>query len=102
MKESIQKRAVKHAQYFITHDTTIRETAKAMNSSKGTVHTDLIKRLPDIHPALYEKVREKLEQNKATRHMRGGMRTKELWAKKKKAEAAAEPEAQPAIVKHKG
>lgn len=99
MRDYIHNRAIKHAQYFITNDTTIRETAKAMHSSKGTVHTDLIKRLPEIHPALYEKVREKLEKNKATRHMRGGLRTKEMWEQKKREviedEQAAEEETTP-------
>lgn len=96
MRSDIVNRAIKHAQHYINHDTTVRETAKEFGVSKSTVHMDLIKRLPQIHTALHAKVMEKLSKNKAERHMRGGLATKELWESGKIAEQKKEAEnAQP-------
>lgn len=46
-----------------------------------TVHKDVHERLKKINPALYREAQSILEQNKAERHIRGGMATKEKYLK---------------------
>ena len=41
-----------------------------------TVHKDVSERLKKINPGVAKEVREILEENKAERHIRGGMATK--------------------------
>lgn len=41
-----------------------------------TVHKDVSERLKKINPILAKEVREILDENKAERHIRGGMATK--------------------------
>lgn len=41
-----------------------------------SVHKDVSERLKKINPALAKEVREILDENKAERHIRGGMATK--------------------------
>mgnify|MGYP002285739220 CR=1 FL=1 len=41
-----------------------------------TVHKDVSERLKKINPGLAKEVREILEENKAERHIRGGLATK--------------------------
>ena len=43
-----------------------------------TVHKDVTERLEKINPMLAKEVREILDENKAERHIRGGMATKVL------------------------
>ena len=40
-----------------------------------TVHKDVSERLKKINPGLAKEVREVLDENKAERHIRGGMAT---------------------------
>ena len=75
MKDYIEKRAVELAQYIVENNATVRKTAKIFNISKSTVHERLYK----INPALYKEAQAVLEQNKAERHIRGGMATKEKY-----------------------
>ena len=42
----------------------------------STVHKDVSERLKKINPSLAKQVRVILDENKAERHMRGGMATK--------------------------
>ena len=76
MKEYIEERAVAIANYIIDHNATVRQTAKKFGISKSTVHKDLTTRLSAYSPSLYRQVRAVLDQNKAERHLRGGMATK--------------------------
>ena len=73
---SIEERAVKLARYIIDSKDTVRGTAKKFGISKSTVHKDLSQRLENINHSLYLEVREVLDENKAERHIRGGMATK--------------------------
>ncbi len=84
MKDYIEKRAVELAQYIIENNATVRKTAKIFNISKSTVHKDVHERLSKINPALYKEAQAVLEQNKAERHIRGGMATKEKYLQGKK------------------
>ena len=79
MEDSIRKRAKMLALYMVQHQSTVRSAAKAFGVSKSTVHKDLTQRLSD--PILSEKVRVLLAKNKAERHLRGGLATKEKYKK---------------------
>ena len=46
-----------------------------------TVHKDITERLEKINPQLAKDVREILNENKAERHIRGGMATKLKYMK---------------------
>ena len=81
---SIEERAVKLAQYIIETKDTVRGAAKKFGVSKSTVHKDLTERLIEIHPNLASEVRIVLDENKAERHIRGGMATKMKYLKMKK------------------
>ena len=73
---SIEERACKLAHYIIDSKDTVRGAAKRYGVSKSTVHKDVSERLLKINPELASEVREILNENKAERHIRGGMATK--------------------------
>lgn len=75
-KMYIEERAVELAEYIISSKDTVRGTAKRFGISKSTVHKDVSQRLLKINPALANEVRKILDENKAERHIRGGMATK--------------------------
>ena len=75
-KSSIEERAVELAHYIIESKDTVRGAAKKYGISKSTVHKDVSGRLKKINLGLAKEVREILEENKAERHIRGGMATK--------------------------
>ena len=78
---SIEERAVKLARYIIDSKDTVRGTAKKFGISKSTVHKDVTERMKKINPILAKNVREILDENKAERHIRGGMATKLKYEK---------------------
>ncbi len=78
---SIEDRAIHLAQYIIDSKDTVRGTAKKFGISKSTVHKDITERLEKINPQLAKDVREILNENKAERHIRGGMATKLKYMK---------------------
>ena len=73
---SIDERAIDVAHYIIDSKDTVRGAAKKFGISKSTVHKDVSERLKKINPMLAKEVREILDENKAERHIRGGMATK--------------------------
>lgn len=73
---SIEERAVEIAHYIIDSKDTVRGAAKRYGISKSTVHKDVSERLLKINPILAMAVRKILDENKAERHIRGGMATK--------------------------
>ena len=79
MKEYIEERTLELAEYIIEHRATVRAAAKKFNVSKSTVHKDITERLLYIDGTLQKKVQKILEENKAERHIRGGMATKEKY-----------------------
>ena len=79
---SIEERACELAHYIIDSKDTVRGAAKKYGVSKSTVHKDVSERLLKINPALASEVREILDENKAERHIRGGMATKLKYSKK--------------------
>lgn len=77
----IEERAIEAATYIIEHNATVRQTARHMGISKSTVHKDVTERLMRIDSVLAHKARKVLDVNKAERHIRGGMATKEKYLK---------------------
>ncbi len=80
---SIEERAVSLAQYIINTGDTVRGAAKKFGVSKSTVHKDVSERLIHINFALAQEVRKVLDENKAERHIRGGMATRLKYSKEK-------------------
>ena len=79
MKGNIEERACALAQYIIENRTTVRNAAKKFGISKSTVHKDISERLPQFNRTLYLQVKEVLEDNKAQRHIRGGIATRKKY-----------------------
>ena len=79
MKGNIEERACALADYIIENRATVRAAAKKFDISKSTVHKDLSERLPLYNRALWLQVKEVLEENKAQRHIRGGMATRRKY-----------------------
>ena len=80
---SIEERAVALAQYIIDSKDTVRGAANQFGISKSTVHKDVSERLIHINHALAIEVRKVLDENKAERHIRGGMATKLKYSHEK-------------------
>ena len=73
----MEQRACDLALYVIESRGTVRSAAKKFGISKSTVHKDLSERLPAFNRGLYLQV--KLEENKAQRHIRGGLATRRKY-----------------------
>ncbi len=80
---SIEERAVMLARYIIDTKDTVRGAAKQFGISKSTVHKDVSQRLMKINMPLFLEVRKILDENKAERHIRGGMATKLKYTEQK-------------------
>ena len=68
----MEQRACDLALYVIESRGTVRSAAKKFGISKSTVHKDLSERL-------YLQVKQVLEENKAQRHIRGGLATRRKY-----------------------
>ena len=90
MTDTIEERACKLAVYIIETGATVRSAAQQFKVSKSTVHKDLTQRLPKINKSLFYQVRDILDINKAQRHIRGGIATKEKY-KSKRIQKDAQP-----------
>lgn len=80
---NVERRCIQLAHYIIETKATVRQAAIVFGISKSTVHNDVTKRLSEINPLLYSEVKVVLEENKAQRHIRGGLATKEKYNKLK-------------------
>ena len=81
MTDTIDDRVCELAVYIIETGATVRTAAKKFGISKSTVHKDLSQRLPQCNAILYRQVRCVLDNNKAQRHIRGGLATKMKYQK---------------------
>lgn len=81
MKDYIEERVIESANYIIENNATVRAAAKKFHVSKSTVHKDVSERLKILNPTLSKRVQSILNENKAERHIRGGMATKEKYKK---------------------
>ncbi len=79
MKDYIEERVLELAHYIVNTNSTVRAAAKKFRVSKSTVHKDVTERLMEVNPALAVEVKNVLESNKAERHLRGGMATREKY-----------------------
>ena len=79
MKGNIEDRAAELALYIIENKATVRAAAAKFGISKSTVHKDLSERLPTFNRPLFLQVKEVLEENKAERHIRGGIATRKKY-----------------------
>ncbi len=76
---TVEDRAAELGEYIVRNNATVRAAAKVFGISKSTVHTDVSERLKKSDYSLYLKVRKVLDENKAQRHIRGGLATKEKY-----------------------
>ena len=79
MREHMELRVLQTAEYIQEKKTTVREAARRFHVSKSTVHKDMGERLLELDPSLYADILKVLEQNKAERHLRGGLATREKY-----------------------
>lgn len=79
MKDYIEERVLDLARYIIETNSTVRAAAKRFRVSKSTVHKNITERLQEINPTLAAEVKNVLDTNKAERHIRGGLATKEKY-----------------------
>ena len=79
MKGNMEERAQRLALYIIENQTTVRSAAGRFGISKSTVHKDISERLPRFDRPLYLQVKQVLDENKAERHIRGGIATRRKY-----------------------
>lgn len=79
--DEIETRVTEIAKYVASTGATVRIAAKQFGISKSTVHKDLTERLKIISNELYGEVSLVLAKNRAERHLRGGMATKNKYGK---------------------
>ena len=82
MADTIEERACELAVYIIETGATVRTAAQHFGISKSTVHKDLSQRLPQCNKLLFQQVRKVLDENKAQRHIRGGLATQLKYKQK--------------------
>lgn len=82
MKDYIEERVLSIANYIIETNSTVRAAAQKFKVSKSTVHKDITERLTEVSPRLAASVKTVLDENKAQRHIRGGLATKEKYSHK--------------------
>lgn len=80
--DEIDERAREIAKYVAATGATVRSAAVKFGVSKSTVHKDLTQRLKQIDADLYKQVEQVLLNNLRQRHIRGGLATKEKYARK--------------------
>ncbi len=91
MVDTIEKRVCELAVYIIETGATVRKAAEEFGISKSTVHKDLSQRLPQYNALLYRQVRHVLNVNKAQRHIRGGIATRNKYLHYKSINEKAQP-----------
>ena len=75
-RDYIESRVFEIEKYILDTNCTVRAAARKFEVSKSTVHKDLVERLPHLSQSLADDVRKVLDENKAERHIRGGLATK--------------------------
>jgi putative DeoR family transcriptional regulator (stage III sporulation protein D) len=79
---SISDRAILYGNYIVSHDATVRETAKAYGVGKSGVHTSVTEHLRHADPKLYGKVQKVLAKHAAMSHILGGEVIRQRYANK--------------------
>ena len=86
MREDIILRVEEEARYILATGATVRDCARHMGVSKTTVHKDMRVRLGEISRGMWAEVGGVLDKNRAERHLRGGMATREKYLFRKSEE----------------
>ncbi len=81
MISDLEKRCVLLGEYIADNHATVRQAGEVYGISKSTVHIDVTKRLLQFNPSLANEVFKVLQENKAERHIRGGIATKKKYLK---------------------
>lgn len=81
MKSYIEERAIQIGLFVVENGATVRQTARRFGISKSTVHKDITTRLVHVQPELARQAQAVLQINKAERHIRGGLATKEKYSR---------------------
>lgn len=84
LKHYIIKRILQEYEFISTENATVRQTAKAFDVSKSTVHKDISYRLYFIDKAKYFCAKKIFENNFEVKHIRGGEATKRKYGIKAK------------------
>ena len=63
-KTKINEKIIKCANYYVSNNSTVRETAKQFGIGKSTVHVYLTKKLKPLNYLLYVQAKNILEINK--------------------------------------
>ena len=85
--DTIEARTRDEAAYVLERRATVRAAAEHFGVSKSTIHKDLTVRLPALDRSLSTQVRQLLDENKAERHLRGGLATKRKYEKRRETAA---------------
>lgn len=88
MEHDIKERCVILGEYIAKTGQTVRACAMKFGVSKSTVHKDVTDRLKYINPTLHGQVCGVLSINKAERHIRGGIATKNKYLNNKEKDGA--------------
>lgn len=86
MKDYIWRRVLEVSEHIIRTKATVRDTARVFGVSKSTVHKDVTERLSHVNPLLARRVKRVLDFNKAERHIRGGLATRQKYLGEKTTE----------------
>ena len=81
LKSYIEERAIQIGLFVVENGATVRQTARRFGISKSTVHKDITTRLVHVQPELARQAQAVLQINKAERHIRGGLATKEKYSR---------------------
>ncbi len=82
LMNNIDEKVIEIGEYVAATGSTVRAAAKFFGVSKSTVHKYLTERLKWLDGELYKEVSKVLAKNRAERHLRGGMATKEKYNSK--------------------
>lgn len=74
-----RQRCEKVGSYIVKTNCTVRQAAKKFRISKTMAYDDVAKKLWEVDSNLAEKVAIVLRKNKAERHIRGGLATKQKY-----------------------
>ena len=80
------ERAAALGTYIVKNNATVRAAAGAFGISKSTVFTDVTQTPKYQDAALWQAVRQVLDENKRQRHIRGGAATREKYRRAKQTE----------------
>lgn len=79
LREDIAARVEEAARFILASGATVRECARHMGVGKTTIHKDMRSRLRILNPGMADDVGAVLDKNRAERHLRGGMATREKY-----------------------